>query len=171
MSAEDEEKFPSSKKCWICNKLFLAEYIKTRDHYHVLEKCRGSAHWSCNTKKVPVIFHNLKNYDGHLIMQEISKYDEKISVILNGLEKYTAFISNNNLVFIDGMEFMNSSVDALVKNLSHNYFKHLSQEFNGSLLELLKQKGMYTYDFMDNFKKFSVGKLPNRSKFLISLKD
>ena len=40
---------------------------------HITEKYRGSAHWSCNmTKNVSVIFHNLKGYDTHLIMQEIS---------------------------------------------------------------------------------------------------
>ena len=35
-----------------------------------------------------------------------------------------AFTINNNLVFIDSMQFMNSSLDALVKNLSDNDFKY-----------------------------------------------
>ena len=39
------------------------------------------------------------------------------------------------------MQFINSSLDALVYNLSDNNFKHLSQEFNGDLLGLVKQKG------------------------------
>ena len=52
-----------------------------------------------------------------------------------------AFTINRNLVFIDGIQFMNSSLDALVKNLSDNDFKHLSQEFSSNLLELVKQKG------------------------------
>ena len=38
-----------------------------------------------------------------------------------------AFIINNNLVFIDLMQFMSSSLDALVKNFSDNDFKYLSQ--------------------------------------------
>ena len=50
------------------------------------------AHYSCNinvkiTKKVPVIFHNLKGYDSHLIFKELSKFNVKLSVIPNGLEK------------------------------------------------------------------------------------
>ena len=52
----------------------------------VTGKYRGSAHWSCNdklTQKVPIIFHNLKCYDSHLIIQEIGKFDVKISVIPN----------------------------------------------------------------------------------------
>ena len=59
------------------------------------------------TKKVPVIFHDLKGYDSHLIFKELSKFDVKISVILNGLEKYMAFTTNINLVFIDSIQFMN----------------------------------------------------------------
>ena len=83
------------------------------------------------TKKVSVIVHNLRGYDSHLIMQEIDKFDVKISVISNGLEKYMAFTINKNLVFIDSMQFMNSSLDELVKNLSDNDFKYSSREFSG----------------------------------------
>ena len=43
------------------------------------------------TKKVPVIFHNLRGYDSHLIFNELDKFDVKIKVIPNGLEKYMAF--------------------------------------------------------------------------------
>ena len=55
-------------------------------------KYGGCAHWSCNinlklTKKVSVIFHNLKGYDSHLIMQEIGNFDVKVKVIPNGIEK------------------------------------------------------------------------------------
>ena len=83
-------------------------------------KLRGAAHWNCNinlqlTKKVPVIFHNLKGYDIHLIFSELDKFDVKISVIPNVLEKYMAFFFNKILVFIDSMQFMNSSLDNLLK--------------------------------------------------------
>ena len=59
---------------------------------------RGAAHGSCNinlqlTKKVPVIFN------------ELDKFDVKISVTQNGLEKYMAFFVNKNLAFIDIMQF------------------------------------------------------------------
>ena len=40
------------------------------------------------------------------------------------------------------MQFVNSSADTLIKNLSNNDFKHLSQEFSGDLLKLVKQKGV-----------------------------
>ena len=97
------------------------------------------------TKKIPVVFHNLRGYESHLIMQEIGTFDMKISVMPNGLEKCMAFTINRNLVFIDSMQFLNSILDALVKN-----FKNLSKEFSGKLLKLVKQKGVYPYEHIEN---------------------
>ena len=89
------------------------------------------------------------------IMQDIGKFNVKIGVIPNGLEKYMAFTINKNLVLIDSMQFMNSSLDALVKNLSDNDFKHLSQEFRGEILKLVKPKEVYPCEYMDSFNTFS----------------
>ena len=97
------------------------------------------------TKKVPVIFHNLRGYDSHLVFNELDKSDVKINVIPNGLEKYMVFFWNKNLVFIDSMQFMDSSFDKLVKSLSDEDFKYLIKEFSSENLELLKQKGAYPY--------------------------
>ena len=62
-------------------------------------------------------------------MTVIEKFDLIVNVIKNGLEKYMVFILNKNLVYIDSMQFMNSSLDVLVKNFSDNHFKYLSHEF------------------------------------------
>ena len=75
-----------------------------------------------------------------LIFCVLNTFDVKISVIPNRLEKYMAFFLNNNLVFIDSMQFMNSSLDKLVKNLWDEDFKYLEEEFGSENLELLKQK-------------------------------
>ena len=104
-------------------------------------------------------------------MQEIGRFDIKVNVIPNGLEKYMDFTINNNLVFIESMQFMNSSLDALVKNFSGNDFKYLSQEFSGDLLELVKQKAVYPYEYMDGFEKIFEDKLPDRCEFFSSLKN
>ena len=50
------------------------------------------------------------------------------------------------------MKFMNSSLEKLVKNLSDNDFKYLTEEFGSKNLELLKQKDAYPYEYMDSFK-------------------
>ena len=148
MSAEENETFEMTNICWICDKLIESKDNKVRDHCHITGKYGGAAHYSCNinlkvTKKVPVIFHNLKVYDSHLISKELSKFSVKISVIPNGLEKYMAFTLNKNLVFIDSMLFMNSSLDKLVKNLSDKNFNYLSEEFNNEQLKLVKKKEFF----------------------------
>ena len=147
-----------------------------RDHCHITGKFRGAAHWNCNinfqlTKKVPVIFHNLRGYDSHLIFNELDKFDVKINVIPNGLEKYMAFFLNKNLVFIDSMQFLNSSLDKLVKNLSHEGFKYLVEKFGSENLGLLKQKGACLYKYMNSFERFNEEKLPARKYFYSSAKD
>ena len=69
------------------------------------------------------------------------------------------------------MQFMNSSLDSLVKNLSDDDFKYLFEEFSCGFLKLVKQKVVYPYEYMDSFKKFSENKLPDICKFFKSLKD
>ena len=65
---------------------------KVRDHCHITSKYIGAAHWDCNinfqlTKKVPVIFHNLKNYDSHLIFSALHKFNLKINVNTKWIRK------------------------------------------------------------------------------------
>ena len=72
MSAEENERFEMTNICWICGGLIEKTDNKVRDHCHITGKYREAAHYSCNinlgiTKKVPVIFHNLKGYDSHLM--------------------------------------------------------------------------------------------------------
>ena len=130
MNEEEEYLFQQSNNCWICKKLIDNDDEKVRDHCHITGKFRGAARRICNvnfqlTKKVPVIFHNLKGYDSHLIFSELNKFNMKINVIPYRLEKYMAFFLDRNIVFIDIMQFMNSSLDKIAKNLSDNNFKYL----------------------------------------------
>ena len=76
----------------------------------------------------------------------------------------------NSLVFIDSMQFMNAILDKLVKKLSDEDFKYLVEEFYSKHLKILKQKGDYPYEYMNNFKKFDEGKLPARKYFFSSTK-
>ena len=176
MTTEQNEEFERSNICSICSGLINLDDNKVRDHCHITGNYRRRAHWSYNinlkiSKKVTVIFPNLKGYDSHLIFKELSKFNCKISVIPNGLEKYMAFTLNRNIVFIDSMLFMNFSLYKLVKNLSDKDFKHVSKEFSGEKLEFVKKKGIYPYEYFSSFKKFKESKLPDIDKFFSSLKD
>lgn len=189
MTPSDEEQFQKVSKCHICDKEYIDDDIRVRDHCHVTGKYRGSAHQYCNlnfrlTDKIPVIFHNLRGYDSHFIMQEIgqivknNKYTNKqgeecemsINAIPNNMERYMAFMLGNHLTFIDSFQFMSSSLDKLVSNLPKDSFKYTSKEFKNEQFNLMIRKGVYPYDFMDSFDKFN-SRLPTKDEFYSQLTD
>ena len=177
MTKDDEEKFQKAEKCHICDKKYTDKDIRVRDHCHITSKYRGSAHQECNLKlrvnpeevKIPVIFHNLRGYDSHFIMQEIGaivkkhtyknkKGEEKqmnINAIPNNMEKFMAFMLGNHLTFLDSFQFMISSLEKLVSNIPRESLKYTSQVFEGQELDLMVRKGVYPYDYMVSFDKFS----------------
>ena len=69
------------------------------------------------------------------------------------------------------MQFMNSSLYKVVKNLSNEEFKYLVEEFGSENLELLKQKDAYPYEYMNSFERFHEQRLPARKYFYSSTKD
>ena len=136
---KDNEDFDDSTKCWICDNDFIDIDVKVRDHCHITGKYRGSAHRDCNINvklnyKIPVVIHNLKYYESHLIIQELGKFNLKINVIANGLEKYKSFSIKNKQSFIDSFQFLSSSLDSVVKNMGKEDFKYLNQEFDNNVL-------------------------------------
>ena len=115
------------------------------------------------TKKVSIKVHDLKRCDSHLIINEIGKINVKVDVIPNVLEKYMAFTVNKNLVFIDSKQFIDSSLEKLVKNLSDDDFKHLAEELGSENLKLLNA---CPYEYMDSFERFSEKKFPVKNVFV-----
>ena len=95
----------------LCNNDYIVNDVKVRDNCHITGKFRGFTHRDCNinvkkkNQKIPVVFRNLKNYDSHLIMQELGKFNFEIDVIPNRLDKYMSFSINNKLSFIDRFQF------------------------------------------------------------------
>ena len=135
--------------------------------------------------KIPVIFHNLRGYDSHFIMQEIGEivknntYTKKngeksqmnINAIPNNMEKYMAFMLGYHLTFIDSFQFMSSSLEKLVSNLPKETLKYTSERFKGDKFDLMIRKGVYPYDYMDSFKKFEDTVLPTKDQFYSLLND
>ena len=81
MTEDDEMCFKLMDKCHICDKEYTDKDVRVRDHCHITGKFMGSAHQECNLKlkikpediKIPVIFHNLRGFDSHFIMQQIGE--------------------------------------------------------------------------------------------------
>ena len=193
MTEVDEQHFKTMDGCHICGEKYTDKDVRVRDHFHITGKFRGSAHQECNLKlrikpediKIPVIFHNLRGYDSHFIMQQIGeiankhgytnkkeeKQDLNINAIPNNMEKYMAFMLGNHLTFIDSFQFMSSSLDKLVSNLPKDDLIYISKAFKGKRLNLMSQKGVYPYDFMDSFEKFNQMELPTKDQFYSILND
>ena len=77
----------------------------------------------------------------------------------------------NHLTFIDSFQFMSSSLDRLVSNLPKDDLIYTSKVFKGKRLNLMSQKGVYPYDFMDSFEKFDQTELPTKDQFYSVLND
>ena len=56
------------------------------------------------------------------------------------MEKYMTILLGNNLVFIDSMQLLNSSLENLFKNSPKNKFKDLYPEFRKKQFELVKKR-------------------------------
>ena len=146
-----------------------------RDHDHMTGKYRGAAHNECNfklklnpkTTPIPVIFHNLKGYDGHLLMQAMARVQGEIKCIPTNTEKYISF-SQENLRFIDSVNFLLSSLDKLVKGSDEfPIMKKLMPEENKR--QLLLKKQIYPYEYMDSFERLHETQLLEKEKFYSSL--
>ena len=73
MIKEGNKDFKNSNKYWICDYVYIDNYVKVRDNCHTTGKYRSIVHRDCNINvrldsKIPVVFHNLKYYDSHLSM-------------------------------------------------------------------------------------------------------
>ena len=81
-----------------------------------------------------------------------------------------SFTINNKLSLIDSFQFVSSSLESLVENLSKDGFKYLSQKFDNNVLDLVKQESFYAYEYMSDFEKVKV-ELRSKEKFYSSLTD
>ena len=186
LSPEEQDQHQEATACFICGEPFGAER-PVRDHDHVTGKYRGAAHTDCNLSynyrrlnknkahpcyRVPVIFHNLRGYDGHMLMSAVGKYkNRRISCIANNSEKYVTF-SLSGLQFIDSFQFMGSSLEKLVGNLNKEEFKMLRAFIDDDRKQrLLLRKGVYPYDYVDSPTKLNDTELPRKEEFYSKLND
>ena len=70
-----------------------------------------------------------------------------------------------NLLFIDSMQFMNSSLKKLVRNLADDDFKYLTEEFGSKNLKFLKQKVLILMSTWTVLKDLTKKNFPTKSLF------
>lgn len=99
--------------CYLCMEGFTPDNIKVHDHCHITGKYRGPACNRCNLNyysknfKVPVIFHNAKNYDTNLLLKHWSN-PGFMTCIAENKEKMK-YIDCGMIRIIDSLAFMKDS--------------------------------------------------------------
>ena len=139
-----------------------------------------------SVKDIPVFFHNLGGYDSHIIFKSLNKVtlDGTPTVIAKSMEKFVCF-KIHKLHFKDTLQFLGSSLDKLVSNLAaktkngqtlESIFPNLDKYFQDKWghipkegFELLTRKGVYPYEYMDDFSKMEETSLPPKEKFFNDL--
>jgi hypothetical protein len=194
MTSSDTKNYEEATTCYACKEEFTLKDYKVNDHCHYTGKYRGAAHNSCNLrmrqpKFIPVLFHNLEEYDAHLFIKNLGVSSGDIKCIPKTEEKYISFtkevevdkfINKNGkgkkvkreLRFLDSFKFMASSLNKLTKGLGKDDFENLdlmTSHYTTNQREILKQKGVYPYEHMDGFDRLEETSLPPKSKFFSSL--
>ncbi|KAL4112345.1 hypothetical protein QTP88_016154 [Uroleucon formosanum] len=178
---EDRQSHVSCNLCNLCKTNFTYDNHKVADHCHISGKYRQALCNVCNLKLqtpkfVPIFFHNLSNYDAHLIVTELGHDTQAINVIPNSEEKYISFskyITNTfSMRFIDTFRFMASSLSSLTENLitpEHDNFRETAKHFVTGDMPLVTRKGVYPYEYTDSWERLDEERLPSKREFYSTL--
>ncbi len=202
MSDDDLARHRAATKCANCNCLFTHKTYKVKHHDHVTGEYLFPACYKCNlqlkpkkcksagTEKdsnsyfLPIIFHNLKNYDSHYVIKHFQKqytrkrhskgqqivYDD-VEVIPLNAERYLQF-QIGNVRFLDSYQFLSTSLENLValllKSGKHN-FPHTAKYLGDT--EFTFCKGIYPYSYVTDRSKFDDTQLPPIENFHDTLHD
>ena len=152
-----------------------------RDHDHVTGWFIAAAHLQCNLQRsanyqMPVLFHNFRRYDSHLIVHEfLNIQDRKLKVIGQNMEKYFQLQWGPNIVFRDSLQLFSYSLDSLVKSLAkterknfcllHDTMRNFYPDATNKMVQLVEQKGVFCYDYIDKFERLDETALPPLERF------
>jgi len=195
MSYDDRRRHRATKTCVNCGCYFTHQNYKVYHHDHVTGEYLFPVCNNCNlqlkpkkcpknTYFLPVMMHNLKNYDSHFIIKHFEKkYTENqqkktqnisfddIHIIPQNGERFLQF-QIGNVKFLDSFQFLTASLDHLVsllvksgKENIHHTTKCLGDN------DLVFSKGIYPYSYMENRSKFDETKLPSIESFYNTLND
>jgi len=187
MTEAEKTEYDSATTCQNCRKSFDPNVrIKAKHHCHTTGRFLGAVCSVCNLqlkyrKKrsrcddwndkffLPVVAHNMKGYDSHLILKGYEQHASqncKITVIPSNTEKFVAF-QIGQLRFLDSLQFLSASLDSLVNTLPPEAFK-LTTKFN-PCPNLAKTKGIFPYEYLSDISKFDETSLPAKELFYSAL--
>jgi hypothetical protein len=187
LNSTEKKEYNNAFICQVCSGPFNNKRnYKVQNHCMKTGEFKGAAHAACNINNfnnnfLPVVFHNLRGYDSHLIVKQgfdllnDTQETEKIDVLANSGEKFMTF-SIGKLKFIDSCQFMASSLEKLAESLKmkngdeYEKFHHMKKFFTPEQMPLICQKGFYPYEFIDSIDKINHPELPPITAFYSNLK-
>ena len=163
LTKKQRKKHKRSTKCHSCYKPFTQTNLKVRHHCHY----RCPTHSLCNLRYkipsyIPVVFHNLSEYDAHLFIRELGAHTSEMGLIVKNKEDYISFSikvpvekyidkegnEKDKLIelrFIDSFKFMPSSLDSLTKNLVGSRKRLFGfEDYSELQYGLLTRKGVFS---------------------------
>ena len=181
MRPEDKYMHKHAKHCFMCRKKFsnFCHLDKVRDHCHLSGNFRYTLCSTCNltcAKRPPEIhlfFHGLSNYDSHFIIQKLYNFSStEIKIIPKNTEKYLSF-SVGCIHFKDSYQFLLESLAILVQDLMDkrpDHFVYVNRFIkDDEQRELLKQKGIFPYNYMKDVRVLRKKHLPKKEGFFNDL--
>ena len=121
--------------------------------------------------QLQVFLHNLRGYDGHLLMQAVRRRHGRINVIPNSFERYQSF-TIGRLKFLDSFQFLPCSLAALSKQMKPEDFATTTRFFpDPEERALMLRKGAYPYDYMSSMSRFDETELPSQDAFYNRMND
>ena len=187
MSKSQKDEFYSCTACPQCKKSFTESNQKVKDHCHITGQFRSPLCFKCNCKKqlrrrvLPVIFHNFKNYDAHMIIKHglASMKGWKLGVIAQSKEKFMTLTAQIpvgktkedrtvyfTVKFLDSYQFLSSSLSKLVSNLdSLPITQQLKSKYPQLKDEVLKRKGVFPYSYFNSLDRLNEKCLPPKEAF------
>ena len=186
---ESTAEYNKATQCAYCKGPFSNEWVdgytphrKVPDHCHLTGKYRSALHQNCNFQAgkveykrfIPIVFHNLKGYDGHHIIRQLGKDSEtdELDCIATNTERYLSFSLKKKksipLRFIDSLQFMNAGLETLIKNNRADPDAiHTAMD---TLPKIVREtKGVFPYDWFDSLDKLKQPHLPSKDEFFSRL--
>lgn len=178
------------KRRWVNRELEAYEIEKTYEskdgkftHQLCFEAIRDCT-YGPQEFEVPVVFHNLTNYDGHLILKSLDHTIKKITCIPQEGEAFLTFTLDHTS-FIDSYRFMTSSLSKLSEvlledcksdlllqqNFKYSYrwfFEYCMGKGMQCTMEAFRKivrKGIYPYEYMQQAECFDETELPSPNQF------
>ena len=187
ITPREQHEFNRCEACPKCKRVFTDKIRKVRDHCHITGKYRGPLCHTCNSRLtlkrnvLPVIFHNLKNYDAHLLIKHgLGKFKHwQLHCISQTTEKFMSISAKVpvgktktgkaiffTISFLDSFQFLSSSLATLAEShTSLPVTEKLKDDIPSLSTDVLRRKGVFPYSYFTSLRVLEETSLPSRDAF------